>query len=227
MGRTRAWVALAAALLSLVACSGGDGGAAPSSPTKPPATAGATTSGTATASSAPPYAARHFVPHLTVAPPPWLPAQPVLDERHFLTWVGEGADVDRAVRFMSPVGINDPGHHPRRLSPVPRDYVAYFLGLRAHGAEITDRTTLDVDGHHATLVTARTSTALSGSLGCPERDLDPDHCYGLQTYALVRLAMIDLDGSWLLAWARTLPGSPTSDQDFAGFEDLLARLRFD
>src|SRR5690349_20645251 len=98
MGRTRAWVALAAALLSLVACGGGGGGAAPSSPasstTDSPTTAGAATA--VTASAAPPYAARHFVPHLTVAPPPWLPAQPVLDERHFLTWVGEGADVDRA-----------------------------------------------------------------------------------------------------------------------------------
>ena len=199
MGRTRAWVALATALLSLAACGGGDGdgGAVPSSTTNPPATADTTTSSTAPTAS--PYVARHFVPHLTVPPPSWLPPVPVVDDRHFLTWVGEGADVDRAVRFLSPVGINDPGHHPRQLSPVPHDYVQYFLGLRKYGAEITDRSTLDVDGHRAALVTAGTSTGLSGSMGCQGRDVVPDECYGLQTYALLRFAMIDVDGSWLLA----------------------------
>ena len=179
MGRTRAWVALATALLSLAACGAAMAVAGPSPRpqlgNRPP-TADTTTSSTAPTAS--PYVARHFVPHFTVPPPSWLPPVPVVDDRHFLTWVGEGADVDRAVRFLSPVGINDPGHHPRQLSPVPHDYVQYFLGLRKYGAEITDRSTLDVDGHRATLVTAGTSTGLSGSMGCQGRDVVPDECYG-------------------------------------------------
>ena len=116
MGRTRAWVALAVApLVSLAACGGDDGGARPSAPITNSATSPPTKAATATPSAtslAAPYRSQHFVPRFIVAPPPWLPPEPVIDDRHFLTWVGEGADIDRAVRFMSPVGIYDPGHHP-------------------------------------------------------------------------------------------------------------------
>jgi hypothetical protein len=174
----------------------------------------------------PPYETQHFMPAMTVEPPSWLPPEPALDEEHLLTWVGTGPDVDRAVRFVSPVGLYDPALHPGRLSPLPKDYVTYLLGLSQYGAHISAPTTLDVDGHPATVVTASTETGLGGSLGCQATDLSPEDCFGLQEFALLRLAVIDVDGTTLLAWARTVPGSPDSEHDFAALEDLLGDVRF-
>jgi hypothetical protein len=175
------------------------------------------------------YDSQSFVPALTVDRPSWLPADPVLDEPHFLTWVGEGVDVDRAVRFMSPIGVYDPrapDKHPGELRPVPADYTRYLLGMRKYGVELSDRASGEVDGRRATLLTAGTTASLSGVLGCQDEGLSPDDCYGLQPYAVIRLAVIDDEGTTVLAWVRTLPGSPTRDQDFAAFEDLLATVHF-
>lgn len=219
MGRSRLGAALAAlVLLGLAGCDDSDSEAR-SNPTQ-------TSASTTAPAPASPYTSLRFLPRLTVAPPPWLPPAPAVDDPHFLTWAGRGADVDRAVRFMSPIGIYDPGHHPNRLSPVPGDYLRYFLTLRRYGAQLTDRSGLQVDGHPATLLTARTDTSLSGSIGC-QADVDPESCYGPQPSAYVRIAVLEVDGSTVLAWARTLPGSPTADQDFAGFEALLGTVRFD
>ena len=174
----------------------------------------------------PAYTTHSFRPALTVEPPSWLPPSPSTDEEHFLTWTGEGADVDRAVRFVSPVGLYDPGHHRRRLSPLPKDYVAYLMGLEKYGADITAPTEIEVDGHHATLVTASTHEGLDGSLGCRKPDLAPGDCFGLQDFAVLRLAVIDVDGTVVLAWARVVPGAPYLDQDFAAFEKTLRSVRF-
>ncbi len=191
-----------------------------------------TSSGEETRSSAsasrpePAYETQHFIPAMTVEPPSWLPPEPALDEEHLLTWVGTGADVDRAVRFVSPVGLFDPGHRPTRLSPVPEDYVTYLLGLSRYGADISAPTTLEVDGHPATVVTASTETGLSGSLGCQAPDLSPDDCFGLQEFALLRIAVMDVDGTTLLAWARTVSGSDDADHDFGAFEAMLGQVHF-
>ena len=137
MGRSRSGAALVVAWLGvacLAACSA-DKGTPTDGPPTPTARA-----------EAPPYETRSFAPALTVTPPSWLPEAPAVDEEHFLTWVGAGVDVDRAVRFLSPVGIFDPGHRPQRLSPVPDDYVTYLLDLTHFGADISSPTTIDVDG---------------------------------------------------------------------------------
>jgi hypothetical protein len=173
-----------------------------------------------------PYSTRRFIVRLTVDPPSWLPPEPAADEKRFLTWVGDGADIDRAVRFIVPVGIFDPADHERRLSPVPRDYVRYLLGLEKYGGDISAPKTMEVDGHSATLVTASTTTGLDGSLGCQERGLEPEDCYGLQDFALLHIAVMDVDGVTMLAWARTVPGAAESEDDFAAFEELLAGLKF-
>jgi hypothetical protein len=188
--------------------------------TSPPTTDSA--SGDATAAR---YSTRQFVVPLTVDPPSWLPPTPAVDEKRFLTWVGDGVDVDRAVRFIAPVGVYKPGGDGR-LSPVPRDYVRYLLGLERYGGEISAPKPIEIDGHTATVVTASTSTGLSGSLGCQERGLDPDDCYGLQTFALLHIAVVEIDGVTVLAWARTIPGAEESDDDFAAFEEMLAGLEF-
>lgn len=227
--RTRRVVAAALATISLAACDATAGSPA-SGPAPAPGPSTSVSEEQATVTSAPePYDSEHFVPALRVDPPTWFTSDPVQDEAHFLTWVGEGVDVDRAVRFLSPIGIYAPSAPDKqvgKLHGVPDDYVRYLLRLREHGAQVSDRTTLEVDGHHATLMTAGTSASLSGTLGCWDEGQTPGDCMGLQPYALIRLAVIDDDGTTVLAWARTLPGSPTRDQDFAAFEAMLATLRF-
>jgi hypothetical protein len=109
---------------------------------------------------------------------------------------------------------------------VPKDYVTYLLGLSRYGADLSAPTTLDVDGHPATVVTASTDTGLDGSLGCQAADLPPKDCFGLQEFALLHIAVIDVDGTTLLAWARTVSDSPDAEHDFAAFENLLGDVRF-
>ena len=162
---------------------------------------------------------------MTVPRPSWLPAEPVTDEPRFLTWVGEGVDVDRAVRFLVPIGIYDPAGSGR-LEPVPRDFPAFLEGLERYGAEVTDPVPVDVGGRDAVVVTASTTKGLSGSLGCPARGLAPDDCYGLQEFAVLHVAMLEVDGRLLLAWARTIPGAEETEADFAAFEALLADVEF-
>jgi hypothetical protein len=227
MGRSRAlWVAVialgAGVLAGCAASSESDGAPASTTASEPAPT-------TSAAAASAPYESAGFTPALTVEPPGWFAAAPVIDEPHFLTWVGDGVDVDRAVRFMSPVGVYDasaPDKQVGTLRPVPHDYLRYLAGLRKYGAELSDRSRTEVDGRPATLLTAGTTASLSGTLGCQGEGLTPDDCYGLQPYALLRLAVIDDHGTTLLAWARVLPGSPTRDADFAAFEDLLSTVHF-
>ena len=182
-------------------------------------------SSTASATAINAYSTVTFQPALTVDPPSWLPPKPSADENHFLTWTGTGADIDRAVRFLSPVGLYDPAH-PRKLTPIPRDYVGYLQGLASYGVDISAPTTTTVAGHPATLLTASTSKGLDGSLGCPAKRLSPAECMGVQEFATLHLAVIDVDGTLLLAWARVVPGSPNTEHDFAAFEELLATITF-
>jgi hypothetical protein len=220
-------VALVATLLAGCSASGDDSAAPPVS--DPATTTSSSDPPTPASTAAQPYDTRAFAPALTVDPPAWFSSDPVQDEPHFLTWSGDGVDVDRAVRFMSPVGLYAPGAPDKKvgeLRPLPRNYVHHLVGLRRHGAQIGERATTEVDGHPATLLTAGTTVSLSGVLGCQQDGLAPGACYGLQPYAVIRLAVIDDDGTTVLAWTRELPGSPTRDQDFAAFEALLATVHF-
>jgi hypothetical protein len=67
---------------------------------------------------------------------------------------------------------------------------------------------------------------LSGSVGCIERvsDKHTDPCYGIQPDYYLRLAVIDVGDTTLLAWARS-QGVP--DKEFhAMFERMLQSVRF-
>jgi hypothetical protein len=102
----------------------------------------------------------------------------------------------------------------------------YVEGLAAYGADISAPTTTTVDGRSTTLFTASTPAGLNGVLGCPAEDMSPGDCYGLQVYAQVRLAVIDDDGTPVLAWARVVPGSPDAEHDFTAFDELLGTVSF-
>ncbi len=155
----------------------------------------------------------------------WLPSDPSADEGHFLTWTGTGADIDRALRFLSPVGLYEPAH-PHKLVSVPSDYLGYLQSLSSYGADISAPTSVTVDGHPATIVTTGTRSGLDGSLGCQSPELDAKDCFGVQEFAVLHLAVIDVDGTLLLAWARVVPNSPNTEADFASFERMLQTVHF-
>jgi hypothetical protein len=226
MGRSRLRAACTTLVVLVVLGACAHDASSSAGPATELAAGGASTTSAGDPASAPPYRTQAFQPSLTVEPPSWLPPEPSADEEHFLTWTGEGPDIDRAVRFLSPVGVYDPGHRPQHLGPLPKDYVAYLLGLDKYGADISEPTSLDVDGHPATLVTAGTDSGLQGSLGCRTRDPVPDNCFGLQAWALLHIAVIEVDGAPLLAWARVVPGSPHMEEDFEAFEELLGSVHF-
>jgi hypothetical protein len=87
-----------------------------------------------------------------------------------------------------------------------------------------------VDGHPATLMDAMTNDPegfLSGLLGCIERvsNKHKDPCYGIQPGYSLRLAVIDIGDTTLLAWGRNL-GVVPDKEFFAIFERMLQSVRF-
>ena len=65
-----------------------------------------------------------------------------------------------------------------------------------------------------------------GSLGCPTAGAEQSEgCFGPQPDLMLRLGVIDVGGTTLLAWARMSRDNP--DQSFAAmFERMLTTVRF-
>jgi hypothetical protein len=163
---------------------------------------------------------------LTVIVEPVLKSPPISDTTNLLTWHAVADDNER-IRFLIPVEVYPPGD-PSNPVPPPTDYLAYLQGQASQGAKFSDVSTVTVDGHAATLMTATTTESLSASLGCPELGMeDPgEDCFGLQPDFILRIAVIDMGGgTTLLAWART--GIEAPDDEFnAMFERMLSFLQF-
>jgi hypothetical protein len=99
-------------------------------------------------------------------------------------------------------------------------------GVVVHRNHQPSEVTTTIDGHPATIMTATTDTALDGSLGCQNDGMDAADCFGLQPGLALRLAVVDVDGTLLLVWARTIEDSSDRSEVFADFEQMLASLRF-
>jgi len=175
------------------------------------------------------YVTTSFAVPLTVIVEPLLKSPPIADTTNLLTW-DAAADDNEKIRFLIPVKVYPPKSYGQSggPKPPPTDYLAYLLGQKSHGAEFSDRSTITVDGHAATLMTATTTRSLNASLGCPRLGMDQgdEACFGLQPDFILRIAVIDMgDGTTLLAWART--GFFAPDKKFnAMFERMLANLQF-
>lgn len=107
--------------------------------------------------------------------------------------------------------------------------MTYLQGLTGHGVKLSNETKITVDGHPATLMSATSATGpglLDGSLGCPKIGADQSEgCYGVQPDLILRIAVIPVGNSTLLAWARTSKDSP--DEAFvAMFETMLKSIQF-
>jgi len=209
--------------LTLLAVAGCGHGAKPSAPATTSATPG---SSAATQT----YSSKALVVRLTVTVDAGLKSPPNPDSPNLLSWDAAASDENK-VRFLVPVELYRPG----TSTPVapPKDYLTYLQGQAKDGAELSKVTKTTVDGHPATLMNL-TSTVdashpdgfLDGSLGCPERGADQaEGCFGPQPDLLLRLAVIDLGDTTLLAWARMNKNNP--DQAFvAMFEQMLSSVRF-
>ncbi|MEO6059113.1 MAG: hypothetical protein ABIQ05_03970 [Candidatus Limnocylindria bacterium] len=171
------------------------------------------------------YTTTAFSVPLTIIVEPLLNTPPAIDESNLLSWYGT-PNVDEAVRFLIPVEVYAPGSSSPQ--PPPSDYLAYLQGQAADGAAFSDISTITVDGHAGTLMTATTTNGLDGSLGCPTLGADQgEGCFGLQPGLSLRITVIDMGaGTTLLAWAKT--GKDAPDDDFvAMFERMLASVRFE
>jgi hypothetical protein len=208
---------VAAAALALTACgaaagtSGGtqkDHAASPSSPT------GQT------------YASKAFIVPLTVTVDASLKSPPNPDSRNLLSW-GAAHDSSGKVRFLVPVNLYRPGSSAPE--DPPRDYLAYLQGFTSQGVKYSDVTKITVDGHPATLMSVTSTGArnLDGSLGCPTVGADQgEGCFGFQPDLSMRIAVIPVGNSTLLAWARTSKDSPDTAAFFAMFGTMLKSVRF-
>jgi hypothetical protein len=199
----------------------------------PSCSSGGTTSVPAKATTASPsslagqtYASKAFVMPLAVTVDASLVSPPNPDSRNLLSWDAADGSSNK-VRFLVPVNLYRPGS-PAPEAP-PKDYLTYLQGLTSQGAKLSDVTNVTVDGHPATLmsVTAATGQGTDGSLGCSTVGADKaaEGCFGVQPDLILRIAVIPVGDSTLLAWARTNKTFP--DPAFlAMFEGMLKSVRF-
>jgi hypothetical protein len=198
--------------LALLAVSGCGGGGETSAPTT--AAAGQT------------YSSKAFVVPLTVTVDAALKSPPIRDSSNFLTWDAV-AEEENKVRFLVPVVVFRAGKETPEAPPM--DHLQFLMSQAKDGAELSKVTKITVDGRPATLMDVTTfgpEGFLSGSLGCFERvsNKHTDPCHGIQPSRYLRLAVIDLGETTLLAWARS---QTTPDKEFfAMFERMLQSVRF-
>jgi hypothetical protein len=160
---------------------------------------------------------------LTVTVAAVLASPPTDDTAGLLSWTATSNDNNR-VRFLVPAEVYPPGGSGP--VPPPKDFLGYIKGLATKGGVYSDMTATTVDGVQATLLTAKSSRSLDGSLGCPTIGADQgEGCFGLQPDFALRIAVMDVGGTPLVAWARTDAQSP--DPAFlSAFEDMLATVDF-
>jgi hypothetical protein len=214
MTRYRLAVAASLSALTLLVVAGCSSTASSSGPAKasPSSSAGQT------------YVSKAFVVPLAVAVDASLKSPPNPDSRNLLSWDAADGSSNK-VRFLVPVNLYRPGSAVPEAPP--KDYLAYLQGLTSQGVKLSNVTKVTVDGHPATLMTATTSSGnLDGSLGCPAVGADQgEGCFGVQPDLSLRIAVIPVGNSTLLAWARTSQASP-DDAFVATFETMLNSVRF-
>jgi hypothetical protein len=159
--------------------------------------------------------------------PTWLATGSTIEGPNLVTWEPMPLG-SPTVRFLAPVTVYPPGG---AVAPAPAeaaDYLSYLLGQADHGAVFQDMVETSVDGHPATLVSATSPGAvLDGSLGCPSEGVPAEECYGLNPVVDLRIAVVDVDGTPLVAWLRhDLQSLADPAAEFAAFEDLLDTVRF-
>ena len=201
----------------------------------PGCSSGGSTSGSAKASTSSPsspvgqtYASKAFAVPLTITvPASFFKAQPNSDTNTFLTWFTGSEARYHKVRFLLPVALYRPGQTAPETPP--KDYLTYLRGLSGKGATLANEKKITVDGYSATLMTVTAEHDLDGSIGCPQTQGVPDaggDCFGPGPAAAIRIAVIDVSGRTLVAWAGINTGASDESAFFAEFEAMLQSIKF-
>ncbi|WP_112239191.1 hypothetical protein [Kribbella monticola] len=179
------------------------------------------TSSPAAASSPAQFTSRVFSLPLTVTLPASLMPEPSEDTKNLISW--NAVSGSGGMRFLLPIVV----YHPDSTTPapLPKDYPAYLRGLVDAGGTLADESRTTVAGHATILLTGTTSRALDGTLGCPAPTTPREVCFGLQPDLVLRIAIIDLGGRTLLAWARSPQGDSGAPQFFTDFEAMIHSLK--
>jgi pimeloyl-ACP methyl ester carboxylesterase len=202
----------------------------------PGCSSGGTTSAPAKAAMASPsppasqtYASKNFVVPFTITVGASLKSPPHLDSHNLLFWDAANSSFNK-VRFLVPTNLYRPGSFTSEAPP--KDYLTYLQGLTSHGVKLSNVVKTAVDGHPATLMTATSSPDagfdgfFDGTLGCPNTGADQaEGCYGIQPDLALRISVIRVGNTTLLAWARTSKADPDKTF-FVMFERMLKSARF-
>jgi hypothetical protein len=231
MTRYRLAVAASLSALTLLVMAGCSSASSTSAPAKASSSSAKASPAKASPSSATSqtYATKNFMLPLTVRVDASLGSLPAFDLKTFLTWYAVNSS-DNKVRFLVPVSLYRPGSSTSEAPP--KNYLTYLQSLTSHGVTLSHVVKTTVDGHPATLMTVTSDPAagpegfFDGILGCPTIGADrSEGCYGVQPDITVRLAVIPVGKTTLLAWARTSKASP-DEAFFAMFERMLNTVRF-
>ena len=133
---------------------------------------------------------------------------------------------DQALRILIPTVYHPPGSV--EAQPLPDDFAAYLIDL--HGDEVSDVSTIEIDGETARLFTVRVGDEESGfgTLGCLDGTFAADDdagCYELVFNRTYRMAVTEHDGELVLIWVRTSDRREDPDY-FERFDAALATVEF-
>ena len=67
--------------------------------------------------------------------------------------------------------------------------------------------------------------SLDGAIGCPAAGQAPDTCFGPQDDLVLRLAVLDVDGTPVLVWERAARSAADTPDD-GTFDAMLDSIRF-
>jgi hypothetical protein len=207
-------------LLAVSGCGGGN---------RTPASTKASTS-PPSSSTGQTYATKAFKVPLTVTVDPYLGSPPTIDSPNLLSW--DASISTEKVRFLVPVKL----YRPDSATPEapPKDYLKYLRGLAKHGVEFSNVSKVSVDGHPGSLMTATSDIdkipagSLNGTLGCATpaaTKTTEGGCFGVVPDLLLRIAVVKVGGTTLVAWARTRKDEP-NEAFFAVFDRMLRSVRF-
>jgi len=174
-------------------------------------------------------ATKAFKVPLTVMVDPYLGSPPTIDSPNLLSW--DASISTEKVRFLVPVKLYRPDS--ATPEPPPKDYLKYLQGLAKHGVEFSNVSKVSVDGHPGSLMTATSDIdkipagSLNGTLGCATpaatKTTEGD-CFGVVPDLLLRIAVVKVGGTALVAWARTRKDEP-NEAFFAVFDRMLRSVR--
>ncbi len=134
---------------------------------------------------------------------------------------------DSKLRVLAPRSVVKPNADASVPMPDFADYLTYLKTLERSGAiVVSDRATVTVDGHPATVLTVTAPSTLEGAMACELAAPATNGCWGFIAAFRLRLAVIDVGKHPLLVWARTNESSTQTAGSDADLNAMLTSMSF-